>query len=149
MIEDSASQRILMYAAVCGATGVAIGAIGSHFLPQFLESQGLSPELIEKRAGQFDIGARYQMIHAAALLGLAAIPVGPGVIRHWIGRLFVIGIVIFSGSLYALAITSFTKLGMITPLGGLTWIVAWCGLIWVARDDTRKEKRFHQIRGKI
>ncbi|TWU56130.1 DUF423 domain-containing protein [Rubripirellula reticaptiva] len=149
MLEDSASQRILIYGAILGATGVAFGAIGAHFLPEYLANQGMQPDLVEKRTGQFDIGARYQLVHAVVLVALAGLPVGPSVIRRWIGRLFVVGTVIFSGSLYAIAITNISKFGLITPLGGLTWISAWCGLIWIAREGRRKEKRFHQIRGRM
>ncbi|WP_146456466.1 DUF423 domain-containing protein [Rubripirellula tenax] len=148
MHEESASQRILIYAAICGATGVAIGAIGSHFLPEHLARQGLSPDLVAKRVGQFDIGARYQLIHAVALLALSAMHIGKPVIRRWIGRLFLLGTAVFSGSLYAIAIANVSKFGLITPLGGLTWIIAWSGLLWIAFEGRSKEKRFHQIRGR-
>ncbi|QDT02901.1 hypothetical protein K227x_12800 [Rubripirellula lacrimiformis] len=148
MYEEHLARRILTYAAICGALGVAIGAIGAHFLPGFLESRGYPQDLIDKRSEQFGIGARYHMVHALALLGLSCVKLGQPIIRRWVSRMFLIGIAVFSGSLYLLAITGSKMFAMITPLGGIAWIVAWAGLAWIAQQGKVKEQRFHQIRGK-
>lgn len=147
MIDDALSKRILIYASVSGALGILIGAFGTHYLPTFLESRGLDSELIAKRVGQFDVGARYHLIHSAVLLALSSVPYGSPASRRWTARMFVLGTIIFSGSLYALAISNFPKLGIITPIGGLTWIAAWLMIIWIVMHGRKREKKFAQIRG--
>lgn len=148
MLDDLLSRRILIQASVCGALAIAIGAFGTHYLPIFLETQGLNPDLITKRVGQFDIGARYHLIHAVALLALSGNPYGKPTSRHWVARLFLLGTIIFSGSLYLLAVSNITLFGMITPLGGVTWIGAWLTLLWTAGVGGKKQKKFAQIHGK-
>jgi uncharacterized membrane protein YgdD (TMEM256/DUF423 family) len=104
------------WAGAMGATGVVLGAFGAHALRQIV----LDPHLIEV----WETAARYQQIHAVALLGVAAHPAQP----KWAGRLFVAGIALFSGSLYLLALTDVRWLGAITPLGGLAFIAGWVAL---------------------
>ena len=112
---------------VCGALlallAVAAGAFAAH---------GLRARLTPEALAVFETGARYQMYHALALLacGLAA-PRCSGRLLGWAGGLFVLGIVLFSGSLYLLTLTGNRALGMITPVGGVAWLVAW-GLMAVA-----------------
>ena len=133
MIDDKLSRRILIAAAILGATGVAIGAYGAHGLERFLVIRGLDSETIASRLLQFDVGTRYHLIHAVALMALASIPYGSPANRRWTAGLFVGGIVLFSGSLYVLVLTNTPKLGAITPLGGLAWIVGWLSLILIAQ----------------
>lgn len=115
---------IVALGAVLGGLGVAIGAFGAHGL------QGrVTPDLLNV----FEIGVRYQMYHALALvlLGLFAgrgpspvpieIPAGVAP-AAW---LFLAGVVLFSGSLYVLVLTGTKWLGAVTPLGGVAFIVAW------------------------
>ena len=90
------------------------------------------PELIEKRLDQFDVGVRYHLLHTVALVAVVAIPFGSPVVRRWVGRFMVAGIILFSGSLYALVLTNRTEFGMVTPIGGLCWIVAWSALMGMA-----------------
>lgn len=116
-------------AGILGAIGIICGSMGAHGLDAILAKLQYSPELIEKRLQQFDTGVRYHMYHTVALVALATIPFGSPRIRCWVGRFMVAGIVLFSGSLYALTLTNETKFGMITPIGGLCWIIAWIGLI--------------------
>lgn len=125
MTRASTSQRLIRCAAIAGATGVIIGAFGAHALPDFLAARIEDPLVVEKRLQQFDTGARYHLIHAVALLALAAIPSEQTKLQRWCGWLFVSGILFFSGSLYLLVATNTPKLGAVTPLGGLSWIVAW------------------------
>jgi uncharacterized membrane protein YgdD (TMEM256/DUF423 family) len=115
---------IVALGAALGGIAVAVGAFGAHGL------QGrVTPEMLTV----FEVGVRYQMYHALALvlLGLfagrgpspAPIEVPPGVAPAvW---LFLAGIVLFSGSLYALVLTGMRWLGAVTPFGGLAFLAAW------------------------
>jgi uncharacterized membrane protein YgdD (TMEM256/DUF423 family) len=111
--------------AVSALISVAAGAFGAHAL-----RARLTPELL----GAFETGARYQMYHALGLL-LTAMAVshwpGPWAVRA--GWLFMIGTVLFSGSLYALALTGPSRLGAVTPVGGVAFLAGWACLAWAAR----------------
>jgi uncharacterized membrane protein YgdD (TMEM256/DUF423 family) len=105
--------------AVNAAIAVAAGAFAAHALRGELE-----PRMLEA----FDTGARYQMYHALAMILAGALaPNIPGASRA--GLLFQLGIVLFSGSLYALAGTEIHALGFITPFGGVAFLVGW---VWLA-----------------
>jgi uncharacterized membrane protein YgdD (TMEM256/DUF423 family) len=105
---------------VFGATGVMLGAFAAHGLKARVE-----PDLL----AVFETGARYQMVHALALLGVAwAATRWPGGATTVAGWAMVVGILIFSGSLYALALTGTRALGAITPIGGVAFIVGWIAL---------------------
>jgi uncharacterized membrane protein YgdD (TMEM256/DUF423 family) len=102
--------------------GVAAGAFGAHAL-----KQRLAPDLL----AVFETGVRYQMYHALGLLAVAfASDRWRGVNFNPAGWLFLIGIILFSGSLYALCLTGVRVLGAITPLGGLCFLAAWALLAW-------------------
>ena len=107
-------------AALAGFLGVALGAFGAH---------GLRNRLSADMLAVFETGVRYQMYHALALLAMAALM---DRLNGWLitaaGWLFISGIVLFSGSLYALAFTGVTILGAITPLGGLAFLAGWACL---------------------
>jgi len=103
---------------------VALGAFGAHALKTRLDASLLAT---------FEVGVRYQMAHALALLAVAwACTRWPGGAVNASGWLFVAGTVLFSGSLYVLALTGVRWLGAITPLGGVAWLVAWACLAWAA-----------------
>ena len=108
--------------AICCALGVAIGAFGAHGL-----KSRISPDML----AVFEIGVRYQMYHA---LGLFAVAFTATRFSHpcisWAGWLFVVGILIFSGSLYALSLSGIRVLGAITPIGGVCFIAGWICLAW-------------------
>jgi uncharacterized membrane protein YgdD (TMEM256/DUF423 family) len=107
----------LFFAALFGLLGVALGAFGAHGL-----RTRLSPEML----AVFETGVRYQMYHALALFGTALLlPRLGGWLIVTAGWAFVAGIVLFSGSLYALALTGITTLGAITPLGGVAFLAGW------------------------
>jgi len=110
--------------ALSGSLAVALGAFGAHAL-----RDRLTPQMLQV----FDTGQRYHMFHALALLAVAWAstrwPVGPVAAAGW---LFVVGTVLFSGSLYALAVTGQRWLGAITPLGGVAFILGWLALAWAA-----------------
>jgi uncharacterized membrane protein YgdD (TMEM256/DUF423 family) len=103
--------------AILGFISVAAGAFGAH---------ALRGRLTPDHLGIFETAARYQMYHALALLAVAwTITRGGGSTAHWAGWLFVIGTVLFSGSLYLLALTGIRWLGAITPLGGVAFLTGW------------------------
>jgi uncharacterized membrane protein YgdD (TMEM256/DUF423 family) len=99
-----------------GFVSVAAGAFGAH---------GLRRRLAENMLAHWETAARYQMYHALALLAVGALASTRGDAVNGAGWGFTAGIVIFSGSLYVLALTGVTKLGMITPIGGLALLAGW------------------------
>lgn len=110
-------RSFLMLAAFFGFTGVGLGAFAAHGL-----KNRLSPEYL----AIFHTGVLYQLIHALALLGVAVLAAQlPGRLVTWAGFSFALGIVLFSGSLYVLTLSGFSKLGIITPFGGLAFLVGW------------------------
>jgi uncharacterized membrane protein YgdD (TMEM256/DUF423 family) len=114
----------LFFALGClsGFLAVALGAFGAHALKGRLDADMLAT---------FEVGVRYQMVHALALLAVAwACTRWPGALVNASGWLFVAGSVIFSGSLYALSLTGLRWLGAITPLGGLGLLAGWLCLAW-------------------
>ncbi len=111
--------------AASALVAVAAGAFGAHAL-----RARLSPDLL----AVFETAARYQMYHALALLGVSwAVTRWPGPWPVRAGSLFVVGTVVFSGSLYALALTDVRWLGAITPLGGVAFLGGWGCLLLASR----------------
>jgi uncharacterized membrane protein YgdD (TMEM256/DUF423 family) len=110
-------KTFLLIGALAGFLAVALGAFGAHAL-----RARLSPEML----AVFETGARYQMYHALAIL-LVSVALGrmDGWLVRTAGWMFAAGIVLFSGSLYALALTGATFLGAVTPLGGLAFLIGW------------------------
>ena len=114
------SRTFLLLGAIAGFTGVTLGAFGAHALRARLSSEMLAV---------FETGVRYQMYHALALVATAVLMTQ---IDGWLitaaGWSFVVGIVLFSGSLYILSLTGITLLGAVTPLGGLAFLLGWAFL---------------------
>ncbi|BDG09346.1 DUF423 domain-containing protein [Anaeromyxobacter paludicola] len=110
--------------ALSALVSVAAGAFGAHAL-----KARLAPDLL----AVFETGARYQMYHALGLFAAAWAatrwPGGAAVAGGW---LFVAGTLVFTGSLYALALTGVRGLGAITPLGGVCFLAGWAALAWAA-----------------
>ncbi len=124
------SRNWIFIGAVLAALAVGLGAYHAHGLEGLLaEKYSSDAGLFAKRMGNWGTAAQYQMYHAIGLIlvGLVAL-VRPGKWLTIAGWCFVIGILLFSGLLYVLAITNLTKLGMIVPLGGLSMIVGWLAL---------------------
>ena len=110
-------RGFLMLAAFFGFTGVALGAFAAH---------GLKGRLSAEYLAIFHTGVLYQLVHALAILGVAVLAAQlPGRLMTWAGISFALGIVLFSGSLYALTLTGIGKLGIITPFGGLAFLLGW------------------------
>lgn len=122
------SARWFAAGAITAGLGVVLGAFGAHGL-----KARVGPDLL----GVFETGVRYHLVHALALLAVAWASerwAGPWV--SLAGWTFLLGILIFSGSLYLLAITGARWLGAITPLGGLSFILGWVALaLAVFRKD--------------
>ncbi|WP_139920640.1 DUF423 domain-containing protein [Hymenobacter sp. DG01] len=122
------ARLIIQLAALLGGLGVGIGAFGAHGLRKMLEASG--------RFETFETAVRYQFYHALALLAV-------GILWHvkpelqslgttaW---LWLSGVLVFSGSLYVLCLTGITKLGAITPIGGVLLIAGWIVLLLAARQ---------------
>jgi uncharacterized membrane protein YgdD (TMEM256/DUF423 family) len=110
-------RGFLMLAAFFGFTGVALGAFAAH---------GLKNRLTPEYLAIFHTGVTYQLVHTLALLGVALLATQiPGRLITWAGASFAIGILLFSGSLYLLTMTGVSKLGIITPFGGLFFLAGW------------------------
>ncbi len=128
-VYNTAMRNWLFIASVTGAFGVALAAFGEHALRGRLSPIALSA---------FATGARYQLMHALAM-GLAALAArGPAQpLAQTAAMLFAAGILLFSGSLYGLALTGIPMLGFITPFGGLALIAGWITLALAARKLER------------
>jgi uncharacterized membrane protein YgdD (TMEM256/DUF423 family) len=111
-------RTFLLIGSILGFLGVAFGAFGAHAL-----RARLSPEMLDV----FETGVRYQMYHAFAVLIVAAAigHIGPVRLLVLAGWSFFIGVVLFSGSLYVLALTGVGILGAVTPFGGLLFLLGW------------------------
>jgi len=115
----------LVIAAINGALAVAFGAFGAHGLQGRIDAHAIEV---------FETGARYHMYHALAM-GLAAIAARNGAAlpqASAAAALFLVGIILFSGSLYLLALTGVRSLGLVTPFGGLAFLAGWIALAWAA-----------------
>ena len=124
-------KSILTISAISGLLAVVLGAFGAHALKKMI-----SPEMLEV----YKTGVQYQFYHTFALLAV-------GILMHfntskalkWSGYLFVVGILLFSGSLYVMTITGIKALGIITPFGGTVWIAAWFFLMVHCRKLTNSK----------
>ncbi|HEY6913049.1 MAG TPA: DUF423 domain-containing protein [Paludibacter sp.] len=110
-------KKILTIAAISGMLSVILGAFGAHGLKKII-----SPEMLEV----FKTGVQYQFYHTFALLVVGILMYfSESKALKWSANLFITGIVLFSGSLYVLAISGIKVLGAITPLGGIAFIAGW------------------------
>tara|TARA_R110000751_G_scaffold31212_3_gene79666 strand:- start:252 stop:626 length:375 start_codon:yes stop_codon:yes gene_type:complete len=112
------AKWLLLLASFSGFAGVALGAFAAH---------GLRNRLPENLLNAFQTGVHYQLWHTMALIAVALLLLRfpESSLFKATGVFFALGIVLFSGSLYLLALTGMGKLGMVTPLGGVTWLIAW------------------------
>ena len=119
----------LMVGAVYGFLAVALGAFGAH---------ALRGRLDERLYQAFQTGIHYHALHALALLAVGLLALHrPSSLLGWSGGLFAVGVLLFSGSLYLLAITGLRTLGMVTPFGGLCLMAGWlCLALAAARLPT-------------
>jgi uncharacterized membrane protein YgdD (TMEM256/DUF423 family) len=115
--DEVVDRNFMLIGALAAFIGVALGAFGAHGL-----RGRLSPEMLNV----FEVGVRYEMYHALAILIVALARArfeGPLIVAA--GWLFTAGIVFFSGSLYLLALTGTTIFGAVTPIGGVLFLLGW------------------------
>ncbi|WP_342534875.1 DUF423 domain-containing protein [Lysinibacillus sp. FSL K6-1151] len=121
-------EMFLVLGAILAGLGVILGAFGAHAL----KDKFASPHY----AAIWETAVQYQMYHALGIMGLGILSnealLGSSSLLSWAGYLMFTGIVFFSGSLYVLAVTGVKKLGAITPIGGMLFIVAWVLVIIAA-----------------
>lgn len=119
------SQFLFACAALSGFFAVGLGAFAAH---------GLKARLTPEMLAVFQTGVQYQMYHALALLGVAALIrfYGSNIWLQSGGILFIIGTLLFSGSLYGLAFGGPRLLGPVTPLGGICFLLGWLALFMAA-----------------
>ena len=126
---------IIPLAALLAATAVGLGAYSAHGLEKRLESLGYHADL-DKRLDWFETGVRQHMVHALGLLvvGVFASREGDSAALHFAAVAFVVGIVLFSGSLYVmtLALAEWRWLGAVVPLGGVSLIIGWFVVAYAA-----------------
>ncbi len=111
----------IRWSAGLGAAGVLLGAFGAH---------ALRGSVSERLLAAYQTGVLYHLVHAVALLALALHGTRTERPIKTPAMLFSAGILLFSGSLYAMAATGFTRLGAVTPIGGLLLVAGWIALAW-------------------
>lgn len=119
---------IAFAAGILGLTGVALGAFGAHALKETLTTKGTLTV--------WQTAVLYQLVHAVALLALAGWS-GGGTKTRWIARCWTTGVILFSGSLYWLALGGPGFLGPITPLGGFAFLLGWSLVAWNALQSPK------------
>lgn len=134
MVTPAGRLWIALAALLCG-TAVATGAFAAHGLGPLLVDKygGITKEIAGqpvpgplKYLGDFKTAAEYQMTHGLALLAVGMLTgVRPGKLLHIAGIAFLVGVLLFSGSLYLLVLTGVTVLGAVTPLGGISFLIGW------------------------
>lgn len=117
-------KRIAVTASILGALTIAIGAFGAHGLKQLVEAEAIT---------SFETGIRYQMFHVIVLLVIGFAGPISATTKKWVFWFFIFGIILFSGSIYILALKEILSfdvkfLGPVTPLGGLSFIIGWLRL---------------------
>jgi uncharacterized membrane protein YgdD (TMEM256/DUF423 family) len=117
------SRTALVVSAIMGFLAVALGAFGAHGLEATLKANGL--------ADRWNTAAHYHLVHAVAMLALAL----HAPFRVWAWRCWLLGIVLFSGSLYFLAALNLKVLGAVTPFGGLFLLAGWAALLFGKRES--------------
>lgn len=123
------ARIFLVFGSLALLLAVAMGAFGAHLL-----KTRLAPEMM----AVYETAVRYHFYHALGLLvvGLLALHVSAAALLGWVGGLMATGLILFCGSLYTLSLSDVRGLGMITPVGGLAFIVAWLLLavaVWRAK----------------
>jgi uncharacterized membrane protein YgdD (TMEM256/DUF423 family) len=122
---DTQKSSFVTVGAIFAFVGIGIGAFGAHAVKNIISPESLAI---------YQTGVQYHLIHALALVlvGILGEKISP-----WVGKLFSIGICIFSGSLYALALTGVKILGAITPIGGVCFLTGWALLAYSSAQTTQ------------
>ncbi|SES91234.1 DUF423 domain-containing protein [Paenibacillus sp. NFR01] len=124
-------RRLMAWGAILAMLSVAFGAFGAHMLKDAISEEDLQV---------YQTGVHYHMIHALGLILIALVigQWGESPRLKWAGRLLCLGIILFSGSLYALSLSGISVLGAITPLGGVCFLAGWLCLAWEALSRGQK-----------
>jgi uncharacterized membrane protein YgdD (TMEM256/DUF423 family) len=132
-------STFLLLGALSALIGVGMGAFGAHGLKAVI-----SPEMLTV----YQTGVTYQMWHALGLIAIALISqhAPDSKLLRWAGGLMFAGILLFSGSLYALALLNHTWLGMITPFGGVCFLAAWLLIALFANQNTRSSDHYSRYK---
>jgi uncharacterized membrane protein YgdD (TMEM256/DUF423 family) len=129
-------RRCLVTGAVLMAIGVMLGAFGAHALQGVLEP---------RRLASYQTGVQYQFMHALGLLllGIVARATGESELLRWSARLMLVGVALFSGSIYLMTAGAPRWLGMVAPVGGVSFMAAWALLAWhaLARNDSPRPRQ--------
>lgn len=133
-------KSLIVLAAILAAIGVAVGAFGAHALPNHLAKRGFEEMTIAKHEANLNTGVRYHMYHALAILAIGILQL------HLASRTgtaasiaFLLGIALFSGSLYVWSLTSNRVAVMVVPIGGMCFILGWILLATSVARSTRAE----------
>ena len=118
-------KKLLITSMALGVLAVILGAFASHGLENKLDTAAMA---------SFQTGVRYQMYHALLLLGIGALPMLPKKVKHITFLMVLLGVLLFSGSIYCLSTNQLTDfdfkvIGFITPIGGLLLIISWLILL--------------------
>lgn len=132
----ASSRASVRVAALLGFLGVGLGAFGAHGLKGSFESSGLGPAVVIERLDWWKTATFYHLVHAVALASAGAASLALGSSARLVTWCFGLGITIFSGTLYAMALGGPRWLGAVTPIGGVLLMVGWIGL-WASLRDSR------------
>lgn len=126
------AKNIQIFAGIIGMVGVALGAFGAHALEKMLAETG--------RADTWNTATLYLFVHVLALLFIVQQKKsGEGNARlNWSAGFFMVGILVFCGVLYTICLTGITKLGMVAPIGGLSFMIGWL-LLGLAAFKSKNE----------
>ena len=117
------NQKItLLTGAILGMLGVGLGAFGAHALKNLLTQNG--------RVETFELAVRYQFYHALAILFVGVLMEKFSGAIQWSSLLMLLGVILFSGSLYAYSLTNIKGFAMVTPIGGLFLLAGWAMLVY-------------------
>jgi uncharacterized membrane protein YgdD (TMEM256/DUF423 family) len=126
------ADKFRSYAALLGFTGVGLGAFGAHALKSTLLARGTTDS--------WRTAVSYQLIHSLALLAVSTRNADPNSTVNWdrIGGLWLVGTILFSGSIYGLSLGGPKLLGPVTPIGGLIMMAGW-GALFLGSEGSRKQ----------
>ena len=114
------TKPILSISILLSAIAVLLGAFAAH---------GLKNSLAPKDIAIFQTGVRYMMWHSIATTCYSIYAEISGLKELWPGWMFIVGIILFSGSLFVLSLTSISWIGIVTPLGGISFVIGWIGFL--------------------
>lgn len=122
---EVARRRVVCLGALLGLLAVGLGAFGAHGLQGWLDGAVTDAAERAKRVGWWETAAHYQLVHGVLIVAMGTLPRR----RRAAPALIAVGVVIFSGTLYAMALGAPRWLGAITPIGGVSLMLGWAALL--------------------